>query len=116
MSESKARTEDLADGHTSWVPDVPVRSDPALDPVEKGLNLVTTKADEAFHVQSEVASVSRYLINHPAISVTQCRIRNREIVAVWADVPRSLVSFGAKPRKSTTFGAMLSSGDLRERE
>ena len=90
-----------------------VSEDSDLAPVEKQVSFTTTKEDEEFTVHSEVASITRYLIEHPAVEVRDARVVDGEVVAVTGRMPRGLMDLKGKPRKSNQFGRMPSTSTLR---
>lgn len=96
--------------------DLPVGEDPDLLPEEKQVSLTTTKRDTQFTVHSEVATVTRWLVEHPAVEITNHRVVDGEIVAVTGTLPRGMVNLAPKPRKIDHFSAMLSTEQLRDRE
>ena len=91
-----------------------VSEDPTLTPEEKQLSLTTTKRGDTFVIHSEVASVTRYMIEHPAIEITDTRTADGDVVAATGRCPRGLVDLKAKPRQSNRFGRIVSSGTLRD--
>lgn len=95
---------------------VDVTEDSRLSPEEKQLSFTTTKRDDHVHVHSEVASVTRWLIEHPAVEVTDLREREGSVVACSAQFPIGLMKLSAKPRQSDQFSGIVSYGQLRGRE
>jgi hypothetical protein len=93
-----------------------MHEDPELGPEEKQVSLVTTKDSDTFRVHSEVTSITRYLLNHPAVEVENTREVEGSIVACTAVVPHGLVKLQGKPRKSDAFAQIASGGELQSRE
>lgn len=90
-----------------------VAEDPALTPAEKGVNITAVKDDEEFTVHSEVASVTRFLLRHPAFEERNRRVVEGNIVAVTGRIPIGMVDLKPKPRQSNRFGRITSKSPLR---
>lgn len=95
--------------------EIEVGEDPDLIPAEKEVTLTTTKDQDFFYIYSDVASVTKYLLRHPAVEITSRRERDGEVVGVTGHLPRSLLNFKAEPRNTNQFGRMLSSATLRDK-
>jgi hypothetical protein len=90
-----------------------VAEDSALTPAEKGVNMTAVRKDEKFTIHSEIASVTRFLLRHPAFRERNRRVIDGEIVAVTGYIPIGMVDLKPKPRQSNQFGRITSSSTLR---
>lgn len=90
-----------------------VSEDPDLSPEEKQFSLTMTKADDCFHVHSEIATTTKWLLDHPAVEITDVREREGVAVACSGRLPVGLVKLSAKPRSNDQVSGMLSSATLR---
>lgn len=92
-----------------------VGEDPALSPDEKQLSFITTKADApAVRVHSEVASVTRKLLQHDHVTVERTREVDGTVVAVTGTIPLSCLTIKADPKASEQFNRLVSQGVLAD--
>ena len=92
-------------------------TDHTLEPVEREVSLRTAADEDVWHVFSEHKTVNKYLIDHPAVDVTDVRCgESGAIHAVEADLPLALVGLKAKPPKDNIMSNVVSSGELRVRD
>lgn len=106
----------MAKWHEGAPPDdIDVSEDPDLESHEKDLTLTTTKTEDGFTSHTDVATIARWFIKHPAVEVYRWRERDGECVGCTARLPRGLVKLQAKPRQSDRFSGLVSSGELRGR-
>ena len=94
---------------------IEVAEDSDLLPQEKQLSFTTSKADEHFHVHSEIASITRWLLEHPAFECERVR-KDTEgvIVACTGKFPIGVMNLSPKPRKRNQFCYITSTRELRE--
>lgn len=92
-----------------------IAEDSALSPVEKQLSFVGTKADSDFLVHSEIASVTRWLLDHPAFEERDRRVLGGAVVAITGTIPVGLLNLKYKPRSVDQFARMLSQATLSGR-
>lgn len=83
--------------------DLQIAEDPDLLPVEKQLSLTTTRDSDKFLIHSEIAVITRYLIDHPAFEERDRRIIDGKIVAITGKIPIGLVNLSPKPRQHDRF-------------
>lgn len=84
---------------------------PSLSTDEKQLSFVTTKADApSVRVHSEVASVTRRILQHPEFTVENRRVVDGSVVAVTGTIPLSCLTVKASPKASDQFSRLVSSG------
>lgn len=91
-----------------------VGEDSELRPCEKQFSITGVKVDDRVRVHSEIASVSRRLLNHPHSVVERTREEDGTIVAVTATIPVSCVVIAAEGRQSEDWRKVVSEEVLRQ--
>ena len=90
-----------------------VGEDNGLSPEEKQFSIVGTKSDNRLRVHSEIASVSRRLLNMDGIRVEKTRTQDGQVVAVTATLPVNQVAILSDGRESDDWRHVVSREVLR---
>jgi len=87
-----------------------VTEDSALGPAEKEMNIRVNKAEDEVFVFSEIASVSRALLNRSDFEKQDVRKVDGEIVAVKGTLPMGVLKIQQNAREYGSFSTIVSDG------
>lgn len=90
-----------------------VGEDDALGADEKQVTFSATKSEDKFRVHSEVASVTRRLLNCDAVEFEDFRMADGEVVSCTVLVPVSHVCVATEGRQSDAWCHLVSERTLR---